>query len=194
MRLNCKKRVFFSGAMALSLSFILASQALAMTSGECTNQTNKGTCKNYCESTETQIGDCSDNSIATVCCSNAPAQQAATTPPASAPSQGGSSMTLADPLHGIGLYGILNRVIIAFLGIIGAVALLVFVYAGVVYMTAGSSDRVKKAMDAMKYAILGLIIIMMAYIITNFYFKALTTEPVSSTQAPQAQVTLPQTP
>lgn len=192
MKLDFSKKVLASGVLTLFVSLLFVTQVAAMTTAECTNKTNKGTCRAYCEAPQTQIGDCSDNSLATVCCSNSPAAQGTTTPQASAPSQGaGSSMTLADPLHGIGLYGILNRVIIAFLGLVGAVALLVFVYAGVVYMTAGSSDRVKTATDAMKYAVLGLMIIMMAYIITNFFFQALTTD-VTATNTQQKPITLPQ--
>lgn len=100
-------------------------------------------------------------------------------------------ITLTDPLRGIGLIGALNRVIMTFLGMVGAFALLVFVYSGIVFMTAGSSDRVKKAMDAMKYAILGLIIIMFAYIITNVYFNVLTQEAPGEKATPPP-VTLPQ--
>ena len=93
---------------------------------------------------------------------------------APAPS-GGSSMTLYDPLQGATLTQVIGKLISTFLGFVGAIALLVFVYAGVMYMTGGSSDRIKTAVDTMKYAILGLAIIMFAYVITSFYFKALIT-------------------
>ena len=84
-------------------------------------------------------------------------------------------MTLTDPLGGIGLLGALNRIIMTFLGVVGALALLVFVYAGVVYMTAGGHEEsVTKARDTMKYAIIGLALIIFAYVLTSFYLTALT--------------------
>lgn len=73
---------------------------------------------------------------------------------------------------------------------VGALALLVFVYAGVVYMTAGSSDRVKEARDTMKYAVLGLAMIIFAYVLTNFFFNILTSS--APTEKPVSKpVTLP---
>ncbi len=88
----------------------------------------------------------------------------------------GSSMVLNDPLHGMTIDEIIGNFVSIFLGFTGAIALLVFVYAGIMYMTAGSSDRVKTAMDTMKYAVLGLAVIMFAYILTTFYFKVLTSD------------------
>jgi hypothetical protein len=95
---------------------------------------------------------------------------------------GGSSTKLKDPLGGVGLVGALNRVINTFLGVVGAIALLVFVFAGVTYMTAGGSEeRVTRARDTMKYAIIGLALITFAYALTSFYFQALTTTPTVTT-------------
>lgn len=99
-------------------------------------------------------------------------------------STAGSSMTLTDPLGGIGLIGIINRLVLTFLGVVGAIALLVFVYAGVTYMTAGGDDaRVTRAKDAMKYAFIGLALIMGAYVLTNFYFNVLTQNPTTTTSS-----------
>lgn len=98
---------------------------------------------------------------------------------------GGSSTKLKDPLGGVGLIGALNRIINTFLGVVGAIALLVFVFAGVTYMTAGGSEeRVSRAKDTMKYAILGLAIITFAYALTSFYFQALTTTPTVTVTPP----------
>lgn len=92
-------------------------------------------------------------------------------------------MTLYNPLCPDGsascvtLNGLIGRFVAAFIGMVGALALLVFVYAGIMYMTAGSSDRVKQATDTMKYALIGLALIMFAYVLTSFFFNALTSEP-----------------
>ena len=40
-------------------------------------------------------------------------------------------------------------------------------------MTAGSSDRVQKAKDALKYAVIGLFMIAFAYSISAFFFSTL---------------------
>jgi amino acid permease len=69
---------------------------------------------------------------------------------------------------------IINRIITAFLGMVGAFTFAVFIYAGVTWMTAGSSDRVQHAKDTMKYAVIGLAMIALSYAITLFLIGALT--------------------
>jgi hypothetical protein len=139
-----------------------------------------GTCeeKNQCTPVGIAAGSTATDCLAQykICCVKA---GAAATPsaPATPPAAGGagSPTTLTDPLHGIGLLGIVNRLIMTFLGVVGAFALLVFVYAGVVYMTAGGKEEsVTKARDTMKYALIGLALIIFAYALANFYLSALT--------------------
>lgn len=89
---------------------------------------------------------------------------------AAATSSQGSTTVLVDPLGGAGIYGILGRFISTFLGLVGAIALLAFVWGGVIYMTAADSDRVKKAQEIMKNTALGLGIIVFAYILTKAFF------------------------
>ena len=108
--------------------------------------------------------------------------RAASATQASAGVSAGSPMTLANPLCPTGkadcvtLNALIGRFVAAFIGMVGALALIVFIYAGIMYMTAGSSDRVKQATDTMKYAIIGLALIMFAYVLVNFFFKALTSD------------------
>ena len=89
-------------------------------------------------------------------------------------------MVLTNPLDPlktgtVDLPVIFGRVISAFLGMVGALSLLVFVYAGVTYLTAaGEEKRVTKAKDTMKYALIGLFLIMSAYVLASFYFTVLT--------------------
>lgn len=69
---------------------------------------------------------------------------------------------------------IIGRAVKTLLGLVGAFALLVFVYAGIVYMTAaGREDAITKAKETMKYAFFGLLIIFFAYAITNYFVTAL---------------------
>jgi hypothetical protein len=91
---------------------------------------------------------------------------------------------LLDPLGGATLFTILNRIITAFLGMVGAFAFAVFIYAGVTWMTAGSSDRVQHAKDTMKYAVIGLAMIALSYAITLFVIGALTRPASVGTGAP----------
>jgi amino acid transporter len=100
---------------------------------------------------------------------------------------GGSSTDLPDALGTNSLFVIINRIITAFLGMVGAFTFAVFIYAGVTWMTAGSSDRVQHAKDTMKYAVIGLAMIALSYAITLFVIGALTRPAsVQSTPAPEA--------
>lgn len=58
------------------------------------------------------------------------------------------------------------------MGIIGTIALLMFVYGGVLWMiSAGSAEKTKKAMDIMLWASLGVIVILASYALVDFVFK-----------------------
>ncbi len=80
---------------------------------------------------------------------------------------------LEDPLRGAGISAILGRLISTFLGLAGSLALLAFVWAGVIYMTAGDSDRIKQAQTIMKSTALGLLILIFAYTISKLFFEVL---------------------
>ena len=87
----------------------------------------------------------------------------------------GSSWTLNNPLGTTDIPTILGRLINTFLGLVGAIALLTFVYAGVMYMTsAGGEKGITKAKDTMKYSAIGIAIIIFAYAIATNYFTILT--------------------
>ncbi len=138
-----------------------------------------GTCKTNCEAGDEVISgapsECDTNpDNKKACCWVRKAASATTvSPPISV-----ASTPVFDPLKGIGLIGLLNRLITGFLSIVGALALLVFVYAGVMYMASGSSEaRLKNARDTMKYGAIGLAIIIFAYTITRVYFRVLIEEP-----------------
>jgi type IV secretion system pilin len=86
----------------------------------------------------------------------------------------GSSMQIKNPLGTADLPTIIGRVIATFLGTVGGLSLLVFVYAGIRYMTAAGDEKaIMTAKDTMVYAFFGLLIIVFAYAITNFFFQSL---------------------
>jgi|GEM_PF-1527701 hypothetical protein len=69
---------------------------------------------------------------------------------------------------------ILARIIKIALSLLGAVALIIFLYAGFVYMTSGGDpEKINSAKMWMKNAIIGLAIILMSYSITIFLFNML---------------------
>lgn len=72
-----------------------------------------------------------------------------------------------------------GAIISAFLGFLGVVALILIIYGGYLWMTAGGNEeKVKKAQTLLKNAIIGLIIITMAYAISNFVVSQIVTSAV----------------
>lgn len=67
-----------------------------------------------------------------------------------------------------------GRIINTILGIVGSLALLMFIYGGITWMTAGGNEqRVKKGRDILSWAVLGLLVIFASYAILKFIFQAL---------------------
>lgn len=60
-------------------------------------------------------------------------------------------------------------------GIVGALALLIFIYGGLRWLTsAGEPAKIQAGKDAMKWAAIGLVVIFTSYALVTFVFKALT--------------------
>jgi len=69
------------------------------------------------------------------------------------------------------LYG---RLIFAFMGITGILALVYFLIGGFQWMTAGgNAEKVKKGRDTLMWAILGLVVIFSSYAILRTIFETL---------------------
>jgi len=67
------------------------------------------------------------------------------------------------------------KIITPALALVGVIFLVLMVYAGFLWMTAGGkADQVTKAKDLMIRAVIGVIIISAAYAITTFVFSALS--------------------
>ena len=68
---------------------------------------------------------------------------------------------------------ILTNVLNTFYFIVGAVAVIVIIFAGINYaLSGGDSGKVTRAKNMILYAIIGLIIILSAYAITNFVIRS----------------------
>lgn len=69
-----------------------------------------------------------------------------------------------------------GRLISGLLSVIGTITLLMFVYAGVLWITAqGDPKKVQRGKDIMVWATLGLGVIAGAYVLVNALVKAFTT-------------------
>jgi hypothetical protein len=69
---------------------------------------------------------------------------------------------------------LIGKIINAVLGIVGSLALVMFIYGGFTWMlAAGSPERVKRGKDIIIWAAIGLIIIFSAYALVKFVFTGL---------------------
>ena len=80
------------------------------------------------------------------------------------------TITLTNPLGSISTpQALIGRIISAILGVVGSIALLLFVYGGLIWMTSsGSPDKVKKGRDTLLWAAIGLVVIFSAYGLTRY--------------------------
>lgn len=82
-----------------------------------------------------------------------------------------SPLLITKPTEIPKLIGMILRMVFA---VIGVVALIIFIYGGVLWMTAfGEEQRVKKGWDTMIWAALGLIVIFGSYIAVDFILRAI---------------------
>lgn len=74
---------------------------------------------------------------------------------------------------------IINGIIL----VLGTVAVIFIIYGGVTYMTSlGDPGKIKKARDAILYAVIGLVICVLAYAITNFAINLVNQDPAETQQ------------
>lgn len=74
----------------------------------------------------------------------------------------------------------IGSLINVFLTILGVILLILVIYAGFLWMTAGGdADQTKKAKDIMINAVIGLIILLAAYAISNFVIEALSSAGIA---------------
>lgn len=92
-------------------------------------------------------------------------------------SSGGSSNTvkLDNPLPNVTSPQVLiGNIIKAAMGIIGSLALAMFIFGGVLWMTsAGNAERVTKGKQTIIWATIGMIVIFAAYAVVNFIITSL---------------------
>ena len=84
--------------------------------------------------------------------------------------------TLTNPLGSVSTpQALIGTVINSILGIVGSIALLFFVYGGLIWMTSsGNAEKVKKGRDTLVWAAVGLVVIFSAYGLTRYVLTVVT--------------------
>lgn len=108
--------------------------------------------------------------------STAPAETPAETPPAGMGSGGPNFTTpsefgLLNPLGTTDVREIISKIIRAVLGVVGALFLVMFVYGGVMWMTAGDSKRIDTAKKTFVNAVIGMVIVAFSYSMVSLVFN-----------------------
>ena len=86
----------------------------------------------------------------------------------------GEPVKVYNPIKAESVPALVNSIVRQILGIVGALALIMFVYGGVLWMTsAGNQNRIEKGRETLIWATIGLIIIFSSYAILNFIFASL---------------------
>lgn len=89
---------------------------------------------------------------------------------------GGSSATISldNPIGIEDPRQLLGVIINAVLGIVGSLALVVFIVGGITWMVSGGSpDKIAKGKNMLIWATLGLAIIFLSYVVLQYIFQAL---------------------
>jgi len=105
---------------------------------------------------------------------------------AAKPGVAGKPVTLPDPLSGLNFPRLIGNVIRTFSGIAGSLALLMFVYGGIMWiLSGGSPDKVKKAQKILVNAAIGLVLIFSAYTFVASIVDTILQPPVKTTEETQ---------
>ncbi|NCN07787.1 hypothetical protein GW933_03825 [Candidatus Falkowbacteria bacterium] len=79
---------------------------------------------------------------------------------------------LSNGTTGINLPIVIGKIIQIFLSFLGVIAVIIIIYAGFLWMTAGGdSGKIEKAKSYIKNAVIGVVIILTSYIITSYVIE-----------------------
>ena len=86
----------------------------------------------------------------------------------------GSSVEICDPLGNTSPEVLIGNVINAVMGVVGSLALAMFIYGGFTWMlAAGNDQRVQKGKDILLWATIGLIVIFSSYALVRLVFTGI---------------------
>ncbi|MFA5360285.1 MAG: hypothetical protein WC349_05045 [Patescibacteria group bacterium] len=84
------------------------------------------------------------------------------------------TVTLTNPIGTTDLPTLLGKVINSIMGIIGSLALVMFIYGGAIWMlSAGNQEQVTKGKNILIWAAVGIVIIFSAYALVKLVFTSL---------------------
>lgn len=85
------------------------------------------------------------------------------------------TVRLNNPLgNDVSVPGLIGRIIKAILGIVGSLALVMFIYGGFTWMlAAGNNEKVKKGKDILVWAAIGLVVIFSSYALVRFVITSI---------------------
>lgn len=91
----------------------------------------------------------------------------------------GSSGKFTNPLKGIDSpEAFIGQVLKSLLGLVGSIALVMFIWGGFTWMTsAGNQTKVKEGQEILKWSAIGLIMIFIAYPLVMFILSSLGAKP-----------------
>jgi len=79
------------------------------------------------------------------------------------------STELPKPIGDVTIPELIGKIINGVLGVVGSLALVIFIYGGFVWMTAaGNTERITKGKNILIWATLGLVVIFASYAIVHF--------------------------
>ncbi len=89
---------------------------------------------------------------------------------------GSGGLKLTNPLPGVdSIEQLIGKLLRPVFGIIGSLALVMFVYGGLMWMTsAGSSEKLKKGRETLLWASIGLFVVLSAYTLVNLTINTIS--------------------
>jgi len=160
-------------------NFPLASPNTYTTKDLCENFIYAGSCPNFCANHGgggvcnfiDEVPDCSTNPDAPGCSTDPDAPSVSTDPSKTIP----PSAKLDNPLGVSTVPEVISRLIKIMLGLVGTVSLVVFIYAGFLWITAqGKPDQINKGKQAMIWAVVGILVVFSSYAILKYVFDVLS--------------------
>jgi len=89
--------------------------------------------------------------------------------------QSASAVSLPNPIGVTDPNIVFGRIIFALMGLVGTIALIMFIFGGYTWMTAaGNDERVAKGRDTLIWATLGLVLVFASYAVLRTVFANLT--------------------
>ncbi|MBI4281079.1 hypothetical protein HY628_02700 [Candidatus Uhrbacteria bacterium] len=89
--------------------------------------------------------------------------------------QAGTVVQLQSPINAPTVQALAGDIIRAVLGLVGSLALIMFIYGGFLWLTSGGNpDKIKQGRDTLIWAAIGLVFIFSSYIVARFVLEALS--------------------